>query len=109
MIPFIEKFTSRITAEKVSVGLNIGVSTIKLAKLKFGKDNVELTGFAIEPNALDLEETLKKLIQSQSIRTVNISLSGQQAIIRYIEILRMSPVELKQRSNSRPPNISRFP
>ncbi|MFA6384134.1 MAG: type IV pilus assembly protein PilM [Candidatus Omnitrophota bacterium] len=96
MIPFIKDLTARFAPEKVSIGLNIGVSTIKLAKLRFGRDKIELTGYAIEPNALDPEETLKKLIQSQSIKSVSISVSGQQAIIRYIEFPRMTPVELKQ-------------
>ena len=96
MIPFIDKFTSKLVTEKVSIGLNIGVSTIKLAKLKFGRDKIELTGYAIEPNPLDPDETLRKLIQSQSIKSVGISVSGQQAIIRYIELPRMSPSELKQ-------------
>jgi type IV pilus assembly protein PilM len=96
MIPILEQFTSRFAPEKVSIGLNIGVSTIKLAKLKFGRDKIELTGYAIEPNLLDPEETLKKLIQSQSIKSVSISVSGQQAIIRYVELPRMTPAELKQ-------------
>jgi type IV pilus assembly protein PilM len=96
MLPLIEKFTARFTPEKISIGLNIGVSTIKLAKLKFGRDKIELIGFAIEPNPLDPDDTLKKLIQSQSIKTVNISVSGQQAIIRYIELPKMNAQELKQ-------------
>jgi type IV pilus assembly protein PilM len=96
MIPIIEQITARFAPEKVSIGLNIGVSTIKLAKLRFGRDKIELTGYAIEPNPLDPEDTLKKLIQSQSIKSVNISVSGQQAIIRYIELPKMNPGELKQ-------------
>jgi type IV pilus assembly protein PilM len=96
MIPIIEQITARFAPEKVAIGLNIGVSTIKLAKLKFGRDKIELTGYAIEPNPLDPEETLKKLIQSQSIKSVNISVSGQQAIIRYIELPKMNTSELKQ-------------
>jgi type IV pilus assembly protein PilM len=96
MIPLLDKFTSRFAPEKVSVGLNIGVSTIKLAKLTFGREKIELSGFAIEPNVLDSEEILKKLIQEHSLKSVNISVSGQQAIIRYIELPRMTPSELKQ-------------
>jgi type IV pilus assembly protein PilM len=96
MIPIIEQITSRFAPEKTSIGLNIGVSTIKLAKLKFGRDKIELTGYAIEPNPLEPEEILKKLIQSQSIKTANISVSGQQAIIRYVELPKMNPSELKQ-------------
>jgi len=96
MIPLLEKFTSRFTPEKQAIGLNVGVSTIKLAKLRFGKDNVELVGYDIEPNSPVPEETVKKLIQSQSIKSVNISVSGQQAIIRYIDFPKMTLSELKQ-------------
>ncbi len=109
MIPFIGKFTSRFAPEKVSIGLNIGVSTIKLAKLKFGQDNIELTGYAIEPCSIDSEDILKKLIQSQGIKSVNISLSGQQAIIRYVELLRMTPTELKQALKFEAPKHIPFP
>lgn len=96
MIPLLEKFTSRFTPEKQAIGLNIGVSTIKLAKLRFGKDAVELTGYAIEPNPSDPEAVLKKLIQEQGIKSVNISVSGQQTILRYIDFPKMSAPELKQ-------------
>jgi type IV pilus assembly protein PilM len=109
MIPLIEKITASFTPEKFSIGLNIGVSTIKLAKLKFGRDRIELTGYAIEPNPLDPDETIKKLIQSHAIKSVGISVSGQQAIIRYIELPRMTPSELKQSLKFEAPKHIPFP
>ncbi len=82
--------------EKISVGLNIGVSSVKMVKLLFAKDAVQLAGFSIEENQIDLETVLKKMIQAQAIKKVNISVSGQQAITRYIEFPRMSLEELRQ-------------
>jgi len=76
--------------------LNIGVSSVKMARLRFSKDTVELTGFEVMEDRGDLETLLKKLIQDYSIKRVNISVSGQQAITRYVEFPRMSPDELRQ-------------
>jgi len=85
-----------LSKEKSSVGLNIGLSSVKVVKLSFAKDSVMLSGFGIEDSQVDSDMVLKKLIQAHSIKRVNISVSGQQAITRYIEFPRMAPEELKQ-------------
>ena len=95
-MPEFLNFKKFISKDKISVGLNIGVSSIKMVKLLFAKDTVQLTGFCVEENQVDLEAVLKKIIQSQTIKKVNISVSGQQAITRYIEFPRMTHEELKQ-------------
>lgn len=95
-MPDLLNFKKFLSKEKTSVGLNIGVSSIKMVKLLFSKDTVKLAGFSVEENQIDLEAVLKKIIQSHSIKRVNISVSGQQAITRYIEFPRMKLEELKQ-------------
>jgi type IV pilus assembly protein PilM len=89
-------FKKFLSKEKVAVGLNIGVSSVKMVQLSFSKDTVKLTGFSIEENQLDLEAVIKKIIQAYAVKRVNISVSGQQAITRYVEFPRMNYEELKQ-------------
>ncbi len=91
-----KNFKEKFSKEKISIGFNIGVSSIKMVKLRFAKETVELMAFSVEENQIDLESVLKKIIQAHSIKRVNISVSGQQAITRYIEFPRMSLDELKQ-------------
>jgi len=83
----------KLSGERYSIGLDIGTSTIKIAKLKFLKDTVELAGFDLEPIEVDLTSQLKRIAPSQAI---NISLSGTSTMIRYIEFPRMNEEELKQ-------------
>jgi len=92
----IKKIKNKFPQEKFSVGLNIGVSSIKLVKLRFTKDAIQLCGFCLEQNQLDLEGVLKKIIQTQGIKRINISVSGQQAITRYVDFPKMNSSELKQ-------------
>jgi len=91
----INNFKKKFSREKISIGFNIGVSSIKMVKLRFAKETVELGAFSVEENQIDLEAVLKKVIQAYSIKQVNISVSGQQAITRYIEFPRMLLEELK--------------
>jgi len=92
----IKNLKGRFSQEKISVGLNIGVSSIKMVQLRFTDEAVQLCSFNVAENQLDLESVLKKIIQTYSIKRVNISVSGQQSVIRYIEFPRMSLEELKQ-------------
>jgi type IV pilus assembly protein PilM len=95
-MPELPKFKNFFSKEKISVGLNIGVSSVKMVKLRSSKDLVELMDFCVEENQFDLETLLKKIVLPRSIKRVNISVSGQQAITRYIELPRMNSDELKQ-------------
>lgn len=92
----LKKIKDRFSKEIFSVGLDIGTSTIKLAKLKFSKDRAELCNFAIAPNQLDLTVALKEITQPQDIQRVNLSVSGSSTIIRYINFPSMNINELKQ-------------
>lgn len=82
--------------EKTPAGLNIGGSTIKLAKLRFLPDRVELCGYCIDQNQVDIEELVRKTAHAYDVAAVNVSVSGQQAIIRYVDFPKMSLNELKQ-------------
>lgn len=82
--------------EKTPVGLNIGGSTVKLAKFKFLPDRIELCGYCIEQSQIDISDLLRKLAHTYDVSAVNVSVSGQQAMIRYIDFPRMSAAELKQ-------------
>lgn len=82
--------------EKFSIGLDIGTHTIKIAKLKFAKDAIELGGFELESTQVNPADTLKNLAKSQGIETVNIGVSGPQSVIRYITFPRMNEDELRQ-------------
>lgn len=82
--------------EKFSVGLDIGTSAVKLVRLKFVQDAVELCAFDLQPAQLELVELLKKIKQSQGVEAVNIGFSGPATVIRDINFPRMGPDELKQ-------------
>lgn len=91
-----EMFNGKAGREKTPVGLNLGGSTVKMAKLRVLPDKVELCGYSVETTQLDLEELLRKTAHAHEISAVNISVSGQQAIIRYIDFPRMNIAELRQ-------------
>ena len=92
----IKNFKGKLPGENISVGLNIGVSSVKLVKLKFSKDTAELAGYSLEQNQVDQKELIKRVIQEQVFKRVNISVSGQQAITRYVDFPKMNANELKQ-------------
>ena len=97
MKQLIAKFKDRFAKEKFSVGLDIGNAAIKLIKLRFFKETIELCGFALEPSSVDLVPVLKKIMQPHNnIDNVDISVSGPSAIIRYANFPKMTPVELSQ-------------
>lgn len=86
----------KFAKETVSVGLDIGTSDIKFAKLKLGSADPELQDFAIEPVSLDIAATLKNMAQAHGISKVNVSVSGQSVIMRYVNFPRMNENELSQ-------------
>lgn len=90
------KLKDNFAKEKFSVGLDIGTSAIKIARLKFGKDAVSLSGFEVEPAKLELSEVLRKIKQAHGADPVNISVSGPQTVIRYAHFPKMSAAELRQ-------------
>ena len=82
--------------EKYACGLDIGTSTVKLVKLKFTKEQIELCNFYLEPIQPDLGPVLKMVTESCETKKVNISVSGPVTVIRYATFLKMNAEELKQ-------------
>lgn len=96
MANFLEVFQKKLVKDKISVGFDIGTSTIKVVKCKFLKESIELSGFAIESTQVDLVPVLKKLAQNQLVSKVNASVSGPGVLIRYINFPKMQKHELQQ-------------
>jgi len=92
------KLKDRFSKERFSIGLDIGSSAIKIVKLKFIKDGVELCDFALEPAQVNPAEALGKIKQSlsQALDIVNIGVSGSATVIRYVNFPEMNKDELKQ-------------
>ncbi len=90
------KFKNRFIKERFSVGLDIGTYSVKIVKLRFFKDTVELYSFDLEPAVPDWVEALKNIKQSQGIQTVNIGSSGPSTVIRYVNFPKMNKEELKR-------------
>jgi type IV pilus assembly protein PilM len=96
MIPLLEKLKAKFAKDIISVGLDIGNSSIKLVKLKFTQDTVELCAYDLEPAQVNLDVVLKKLAQTHNINSVTTSVSGPSSIIRYVNFPQMELDELKQ-------------
>lgn len=93
------KIPSFIAGPQSSIGLDVGSSSIKLLELEVkGKERClkQLSFAALTPGE-DTPTALKTFIESQKIsgRPVNISVSGQSVIMRYITLPRMNLHELK--------------
>ncbi|MDI6759077.1 MAG: type IV pilus assembly protein PilM [Candidatus Omnitrophota bacterium] len=82
--------------EKICAGLDIGTHSVKVVKLKFAKDAVELCGFDVIPTQAGLADALKKIKEAQNIDNVNISFCGPATVIRYVDFPMMAEKELKQ-------------
>lgn len=95
--------------EQISTGLDIGSSTLKLIKLRFLKDTVELCSFRLEPLPADLVSVLKEIAQSEEVKRLNLSVSGPSVIIRYTTFPRMSSDELRQSLRFETENLIPFP
>ncbi len=96
MINIISKIKDKFPSEKFAVGISLAPKVIKFIKLKFLKERIDLISYQYEQNISDIEGSLKKLISEQSVKNINISVSGQQAIVRYVDFPKMNKDELKQ-------------
>jgi type IV pilus assembly protein PilM len=96
MANILSKLKDNFSKERFCVGLDIGTSTTKLVKLKFGKESAELCGFDMVQSRLDLYDVLSKLKQANAMDIVNISVSGSQTVIRYANFPKMNNTELRQ-------------
>lgn len=77
-----------------SIGIDIGSQAIKMVKLRLLKGSAELLAFAFEEGCSDLAGALKRIMQPEKIRKVNISVSGPEVLTRYVNFPRMSQEEL---------------
>jgi len=90
------RLKDKLSKERFSTGLDIGTQTIKMVKLKFIQDAVELLSFHLEPfSALGLGEILKRIKESGGIDTINLSFSGPSTVIRYVNFPKMNKDELQ--------------
>ncbi len=82
-----------------AVGLDIGVSSCKLIELAKSADGYEIVNWGIEPIANgDSLAAIKKLFERLGIepRFLATSVFGKGTLIRFIEIPRMAPEDLKK-------------
>lgn len=92
-----ERFSAMPATEKISAGLDIGASAVKIASLKRLKDGaIELCGFDLQYAGEDLAGALKEIAQMGHLERVNTSVSGPSVIIRYTSFPNLSEDELKQ-------------
>jgi len=87
---------NKIPSDRISVGIDIGSSAVKIVKLKISGNSSDLLDFVIEPVKPDLAELLKKITSSIDVKIVNTGFSGPATVIRYVNFPRMNLDELKQ-------------
>lgn len=86
----------KLRKKSLGIGLDIGSSTVKVVKLRFLRDKVELFDFHLEPVQSNLTETLKKIKEAKGIQAANIGLCGPSTVIRYVNFPKMNMLELRQ-------------
>jgi type IV pilus assembly protein PilM len=91
----INKFKNKLPKEKSSIGIDVGVSAIKIVRLRALKDKLELYSFSLDPFQNGLAGALKTISKSQEVKKANISVCGPNTIIRYAPFPKMSVDELK--------------
>lgn len=84
----------------ITIGLDIGTSTIKAVKLESVNQIYAFQGHSIKNNPLEVEEIpllIKSLLSEIDIQNHNlcISLSGQNVITRYATVTNMNQVDFK--------------
>lgn len=85
-----------VKINQFSIGLDIGTSQIKLVKLKFAKDVVELCDYYVADVKPDLAGALELAAKHQELKFVNISFCGPSTTIRYVDSPKMSQDELRK-------------
>lgn len=80
------------------VGLDIGTTSIKVARISNSAQKHEIDAFAIEPiNQDDLKSVIANCLAKANISTklVNTSVSGQGVVIRYVQMPKMPLADIK--------------
>lgn len=95
----LDKLKDRFTKEDYSVGLDIGSACIKLVVFE-RKEKVKILkkfSCAALPPGEDIAQSVDTFVKSEGIsgRPVNISLSGQPVVMRYLSLPQMNKEELK--------------
>ena len=86
-------------AEGSSVGLDIGAGDCKFVQIQKSGDSFQLLNWGIEPLVQeDTEATFKKVLErlNPPYKSICTSVFGKGTLIRYIEMPRMSPEELRK-------------
>lgn len=96
MINLISKIKDKFPNERFSAGISISPRVVKFVKLKFLKERIDLLAYHFEQNNSDIEGILRKIFFEQTVKNINISISGQQAIVRYVDFPKMNKEDLKQ-------------
>ncbi len=97
-----QKIFSRKAKSKLTVGLDIGNSSVKVVQLlrQPNTKEIELVSFGIAPikgpNSKDIVQSITQVMETAQINTkrVNTSVSGQAVIVRYIQMPKMTKPEL---------------
>ncbi len=84
----------------IRVGLDIGNNLLKVVELEKKNNSYEITKFGVKAvdEAKGLAKTIKELFEETRISTkeVNISVSGENVVARYVSLPKMNEVELKK-------------
>lgn len=93
------KIPAYFSSQQLHIGLDIGASAIKLVALeKKGKEKILHKALYVELSpGIEISAALKNLFNSEGIpeRLVNVSVSGQSVIMRYVVVPQMTSLELK--------------
>lgn len=98
--PLIAKLKDFLPEEKprTTVGLDIGTTSVKLVEMQKAGKELQITAYGIEPvKNNDRDEAIKKLLANCRIsqKEVNIAISGQGVILRYLHMPKLPPADLK--------------
>jgi type IV pilus assembly protein PilM len=92
----LEAIKSKFLKERVSAGLDIGSSSLRLIKLRFLQETVELAACEEIPLRPDAPSAINELAQRHNLERVNIAVSGPAVVTRYAVFPKMQPQELSQ-------------
>ncbi len=96
MAAILDAIKSKFSTIRISAGVDMGASSVKLVKLKFLKETVELAACEIVTSQPDNSPVIKNLVQKHNLDKVNISVSGSNVVTRYVLFPKMQPQELNQ-------------
>lgn len=96
MLQILNTLKSKFLKNQASVGLDIGSSSVKLVKLNFLPETIELCACEFTDVKEDLGPCLRKMAEAYALESVNLSVSGQAIVTRYVIFPHMALQELRQ-------------